>query len=39
MAAKVSKEDAALTADFEEYAKYCDDQATEKTYAMVAGMM
>jgi len=34
MASKVSKEDAALTATFEEYAQFCDDEATKKNYAI-----
>merc|ERR1719498_2201772 len=34
MAAKVKKEDDDLIAGFEEYAKFCDDEATEKTYAI-----
>merc|ERR1719316_131680 len=37
MAAKVTKEDNELKAGFEEYAKFCDDQATEKTYAIKDG--
>jgi len=34
MAAKVKKEDDELIAGFEEYAKFCDDEATEKTYSI-----
>merc|ERR1719324_1357337 len=34
MAAKVKKEDDELIAGFEEYAKFCDDEATEKDYAI-----
>merc|ERR1719311_1644337 len=34
MAGKVQKELDATTADFEEYAKFCDDQSVEKDYAI-----
>merc|ERR1719498_818322 len=34
MAGKVKKEDAELNAGFEEYAKFCDDEATAKDYAI-----
>merc|ERR1719355_171356 len=34
MAGKVTKEDQELLAGFEEYAKFCDDEATSKTYAI-----
>merc|ERR1719281_244360 len=37
MAGKVQKELDATTADFEEYAKFCDDQAVEKDYAIKDG--
>merc|ERR1719498_1742086 len=34
MATKVKKEDDELIAGFEEYAKFCDDEATQKGYAI-----
>merc|ERR1719484_512448 len=34
MAAKVTKEDNELKATFEEYAKFCDDEAVSKGYAI-----
>merc|ERR1719443_1293816 len=37
MAGKVQKELDATTADFEEYAKFCDDQSVEKDYAIKDG--
>merc|ERR1719163_2507737 len=37
MAAKVKKELDETTSTFEEFAAYCDDQATEKTYAIKDG--
>merc|ERR1719408_298997 len=37
MAGKVQKELDAATADFEEYAKFCDDQSVEKDYAIKDG--
>merc|ERR1719171_410578 len=37
MAGKVQKELDATTADFEEYAKFCDDTAVEKDYAIKDG--
>merc|ERR1719281_462943 len=37
MAGKVQKELDATTADFEEYAKFCDDQAVAKDYAIKDG--
>merc|ERR1712118_269996 len=37
MAGKVQKELDETTADFEEYAKFCDDTAVEKDYAIKDG--
>merc|ERR1711988_1566130 len=37
MAGKVQKELDETTADFEEYAKFCDDQSVEKDYAIKDG--
>merc|ERR1719390_530909 len=37
MAGKVQKELDGTTADFEEYAKFCDDQSVEKDYAIKDG--
>merc|ERR1719238_2385200 len=37
MAGKVREELDATTADFEEYAKFCDDQSVEKDYAIKDG--